>query len=114
MDLSRGNNGHIHFRLGPIERWVVIACAAALLGSLSWIFRSVTGQQEQQGQAIKDQTVLLNNLKEQQAVTNSQLQTLNAQLADVPSLTRQMAELKVQTERNAQDIHELQQVRRLK
>ncbi|WP_161596274.1 hypothetical protein [Rhodanobacter glycinis] len=50
----------------------------------------------------------------QQAVTNAQLQTLSQQLADVPGLTRAMAEAKVQIERNTSDIRELQQTRRLK
>jgi len=114
MDLSRTKDGHLHFRLGPVERWVIIAAAALLTGSLGYVFHSVTGQQDDQAKAIKEQNALLGDLKEKQAVTNSKLETLTSQLADVPSLTRQMAELKVQTERNTQDIHDLQQVRRLK
>lgn len=114
MDVSRGDNGHLHFRLGPVERWVIAGGAALLIGALGWIFHSFTGQQDKQEAAIKEQNSLLGDLKEKQAVTNSKLETLTSQLADVPSLTRQMAELKVQTDRNAQDIHDLQQVRRLK
>lgn len=114
MDVSRGDNGHWHFRLGPVERWVIAGGTALLIGSLGWIFHSFTGQQDKQEAALKDQNALLGELKEKQAVTNSKLETLTSQLADVPSLTRQMAELKVQTERNTQDIHDLQQVRRLK
>lgn len=114
MELKRTEDGHRHFRLGPIERWFVAGGAALLIGCLGWIFHFFTGQQEEQAKAIKEQNALLGDLKEKQAVTNSKLETLTSQLADVPSLTRQMAELKVQTDRNTQDIHDLQQVRRLK
>lgn len=107
MDVSRDNGGQWHFRLGPVERIVIGASFALLVFLLGWVFRSFDNRLETQAKTMQDVVTA-------QAVTNSQLQTLSGQLADVPGLTRQMAELKVQTERNSQDIHELQQVRRLK
>lgn len=63
----------------------------------------------------------LHALTTAQAVTNSQLATLNVQLADVPSLTRQLAETRVRQDENGRrieqhdrDIHELQALRKLR
>ena len=42
-----------------------------------------------------------------QESTNRQLAALQAQLADIPGLTRAQAELKVHVDRNSDDIHEL-------
>jgi enamine deaminase RidA (YjgF/YER057c/UK114 family) len=107
MDVSRDDSGQWHFRLGPVERVIIGASFALLVFLLGWVFRNFDSRLEAQGKTMQDVVTA-------QAVTNAQLQTLSGQLADVPGLTRQMAELKVQTERNSQDIHELQQVRRLK
>ncbi len=107
MDLQRATDGSLHFRLGPVERWVIGACATLLIFLLGWVFNSFDARLATQDKTM--QTVVT-----QQAVTNAQLSTLSQQLSDVPGLTRQMAELKVQTQRNSEDIHELQSVRRLK
>ncbi|UPG89286.1 hypothetical protein L2Y96_18070 [Luteibacter aegosomaticola] len=114
MDITRGNDGVTHLKLGPVERWVAGFVVTLLLGASAYIFMSITGNLEKQAQGLSSQTAQIGEIKTQQAVTNAQLQTLSQQLSDIPSLTRQMAELKVQTDRNTQDIHELQQVRHLK
>jgi hypothetical protein len=107
MDIKRGDDSNWHFKLGPIERVAVGGGFALLVFLLSYVFHSFDTRLEAQDKTM--QSVVTS-----QAVTNAQLQTLNQQLSDVPGLTRQMAELKVNTDRNTQDIHELQQVRHLK
>ena len=114
VEVSRSYDDHLHFRLGPVERWVVGLGALILVSLTGYVFHSFDDRLEKQSQAMETQGKAMSDVIKAQAVTNYQLQTLSSQLADVPSLTRQMAELKVQTDRNAQDIHDLQQVRRLK
>lgn len=114
MDITRGNDGVTHLKLGPVERWVAGLVVTLLLGASAYIFTSITGNLDKQAQGLTAQTSQIADIKTQQAVTNAQLQQLTQQLSDIPGLTRQMAELKVQTDRNSQDIHELQQVRHLK
>lgn len=100
-------DGQLRFRLGPVERWVAITGAAVLMSIGGWAASSVTGRLDKQGEAI-------NELAKQQAVTNAQLSTLSAQLADVPGLTRQMAELKVRVDRHDEDLRELRSIKGLK
>lgn len=100
-------DGQLRFRLGPVERWIAITGAAILVAVGGWAASSVTGRLDKQGDAI-------NELVKQQAVTNSQLQTLSSQLADVPGLTRQMAELKVRVDRHDEDLRELRSIKGLK
>lgn len=107
MDLQSTPDGHLHFRLGPIERWTVMGGVALLVFLLGWVFRNFDNR-------LQAQADTMNQVVIAQAVTNSQLQTLSGQLADVPGLTRQVVEIKVQTDRNTQDIHELQSVRKLR
>lgn len=107
MDITRMDNDHMQFKLGPVERWVIAGAFGLLVFLLGYVFHSFDGRLEAQGSTM--QTVVT-----QQAVTNAQLQTLSQQLADVPGLTRAMAEAKVQIERNTSDIRELQQTRKLR
>lgn len=107
MEITRTDRDHLQFKLGPVERWVIAGSAMLLVFLLSYVFHSFDNRLEAQARTM--QTVVT-----QQAVTNAQLQTLSQQLADVPGLTRAMAEAKVQIERNTSDIRELQQTGRLK
>ena len=107
MDINRADDSSWHFRLGPIERVVIGGAFALLVFLISYTFHSFDTRLENQDKTM--QTVVTS-----QAVTNSQLSILSQQLADVPGLTRQMAEIKVQTDRNAQDIHDLQSLRKLR
>jgi len=84
-----------------------MGAVALLVFLLGWVFRNFDSRLETQADTM-------NKVVTAQAVTNAQLSTLSQQLADVPGLTRQIAEIKVQTDRNTQDIHELQSVQRLK
>lgn len=107
MDITRLDGDHMQFRLGPVERWVIGVASLLLMSLLGYIFHSFDARLETQARTM--QVVVTN-----QAVTNSQLSTLSAQLADVPGLTQKLAEIKVQVDRNSSDIHELQQVRKLR
>lgn len=107
MDVERAGDGHWQFRLGPVERWVATAVAAALLSIIAWLANSFSTRLDRLEQLLATSTT-------QQAVTNSQMGTLSAQLADVPNLTRQMAEVQVQVRRNSEDIAELRRIRGVK
>ena len=107
MDVEQQNDGRWHFALGPVERWIVGIAAAALLALCYGGWQSIVSRQDSQAD-------LLAKVVTQQAVTSAQLTTLQAQLADVPNLTRQIAEIKVQVQRNTDDIHELRGMRGLK
>jgi hypothetical protein len=101
MEVEQRDDNHWHFRLGPIERWLVIGGVMLLVTALGYIFTTTINQLATQGRQLQD-------IHTQQAVMNSQLLTLSQQLSDVPSITRQVAELQVQVQRNSSDIHELE------
>lgn len=104
MDLERQPDGRLHFALGPVERWVVAALASVLIAAGYWFAGSLTSRLDKQNETLQ-------SVVTQQAVTNGQISTLSAQLADVPRLTRDMTELKVRVDRHEQDIQELRQTR---
>lgn len=96
MEVQPSQDGRTRISLGPVERWVASVIAAAFIGGGYWLVSSV-------------QSMLT-----QQQVTNQQLQTINAQMADVPALKIELAKISLQTEQNKQDIRELKQLRGLK
>jgi hypothetical protein len=107
MDLQPNGDGRLHFSLGPVERWIVGAAAVGLVSLLGWFANSITTRLDNLAEAQ-------GALKTQQAVANQQLATLNLQLADVPTLTRQIAELKVRVDAHDEDIRELRTTRNLR
>lgn len=104
---AQQENGQQRILLGPVERWVVVSAAAALIAIGGWAARSVSERLDKQGEAIAA-------LATQQAVTNANLTTISAQLANVPALTSDVAELKVRVDRHDEDIRELRGTRGLK
>lgn len=107
MDVQRQGDGHWSFALGPVEKWIVAAIAAGVVIAAYWFIGSVMSRLDNQSSAISA-------LATQQAVTNSQLTTLNLQLADVPSITRKIAEHDVRLQRLEEDTRELRGTRNLK
>lgn len=105
------NDGRAHFALGPVERWIVAGGAGLLsvLGGL--VYTGVTSRIDLQARAQAEMNSMLTEISKQQAVTNGQIQTLSAQLADVPRLSRDMAEVKVRVDQHEQSIRELRQTR---
>lgn len=106
VDLQRQPDGRLHFSLGPVERWVATACAAGLVSAAYWFASSVTSRLDKQNEGM--QTIVT-----QQAVMSGQIQTLSAQLADVPRMSRQVAEIQVRVDRHEQDIKELRSLRKI-
>lgn len=107
MDVERDGDNRWKFALGPVERWVVGIGAATLVAMGTWMAQTFSGRLDRLEQLMATSTT-------QQAVANAQMTTLSAQLADVPTLTRQMAEVNVQVKRNTSDIDELRKLRGLK
>ena len=114
LEVDERSDGHWRFSLGPVERWVVGLGALALTTMAGAIALTVNNRLDTYGAS-------LHALMTAQAVTNSQLATLNVQLADVPILTRQIAETRVRQDENGRrieqhdrDIHELQSLRKLR
>ncbi|UHQ21907.1 hypothetical protein LVB77_14655 [Lysobacter sp. 5GHs7-4] len=107
MDLQRRGNGLLHFSLGPVEKWVAGIVASAFVAGCWWFVSNVTEQLEKLNSAQVTQSTQLQLL-------NQQLQTLNLQLADMPTLRQSMVELKVRVEKHDEEIKELRSVRNLK
>jgi hypothetical protein len=100
MDSKLAADGRQYVSLGPVERWAASVVAAGFVACCVWFGNNVTQRLEDQNKAI--QSVVTN-----QAVMNGQVQTLTIQLADVPRLTREVAEIRVQVSRHEQDIREM-------
>ncbi|WP_396615514.1 hypothetical protein ACHZ97_14675 [Lysobacter soli] len=96
VDLEPKGDGRSHFVLGPVEKWVAGAIAAACIALAYWLVSSV-------------QTLVT-----QAAVTNTRLSDLSQQLTDVPELRRQVVELKVRVDKHDAEISELRTTRNLK
>jgi hypothetical protein len=105
MDFEPRTDGTLHVRITPLGKLGISLLCAGVVGMIGWAWSTGNAQLADLGKSV-------NKLSEQQAVTNTRLDTLTMQLADVPGLTRQLAELQVQVARNSQDIHELQADRR--
>ena len=107
MDAQPAADGSLHFRLGPIERWIVGTGAILLLGMSGYVGSEFKARMDEQGKQI--QTVVT-----QQAVTNEQLQQLSRQLADVPGIVHDVSKLEVRMDEHERRIHELEQVKKLR
>lgn len=110
MDAERRDDGHWHFKLGPIEKGIVALIAAGIVATAGIAYRKFDAQSETLAQLVT-----------QGAVTNSRLSDLSQQLTDVPELRRQVVELKVRVDQQVnrddqQDgaIKELRQLRGLR
>lgn len=104
VDLQRQSDGRLHFSLGPVERWIVVVVASAVVSSVVMFSRAITSQLDNQGKQIAA-------LASQQAVTNSQLTQLTQQLSDIPGISRRQAEHAVRITRMEEDLRELQRTR---
>lgn len=107
MDAQPAADGSLHFRLGLVERWVVVTGAAAMLGMVGYVGSEFKARMDEQGKQI--QMVVT-----QQAVTNEQLQQLSRQLADVPGIVHDVAKLEVRMDEHERRIHEMEQVKKLR
>ena len=103
MEAQSSQDGRTRISLGPVEKWIVGAFATFMTAGGLWLVSTT--------QAVLIQQQLTN---QQMATMQQQLQSFNAQLADVPALKLELAKTTLQTEQNKQDIRELKQLRGLK
>ena len=108
MDASQAGDGRQRVSLGPVERWIAGLVAAGFIAGGVWFGNNLMSRMDAQTAESREQNKTLQSVVTQQAVMNGQVQTLTTQLADVPRLTREMAEMKVRVDRHEQDIREIQ------
>lgn len=111
MDLERKSAGRLHFALGPVEKWVVSSGAALLVVLLGLVYSGITSKidSQQKGQERTNDT--MQQVVRQQAVTNSQLASINLQLANVPGLTERVSRVEVRVESLEEGQRELRGLR---
>ena len=107
MEIDRQDESHWRFALASADKWVIASILAVLVSVLGYIGHGFSNQLSTQGDTLQRIVV-------QQAVTNAQMLTLSSQLADVPGLSRTIAEVKVKVEENTRRIGDLEQLRNLK
>lgn len=107
MDLQPKGDGRMHFALGPVERAVVVILTGVLV-TIGW--RAWDASLAREARLAAQYAVLndkLSDVAKQQAVQTGQMQTLTTQLADMPRIAREVAEIKVQVSRHEQDIRDI-------
>lgn len=114
MDIQQQNGRDQKLRLSVVEKFVLGGAFTLLCSLLGIVYQTYSTGQEKQTVATDALKSSIGEIKTQQAVTNAQLQALTQQLSNIPQLTSDVATLKVQVDRNSSDIHELQQVRKLR
>lgn len=93
--------------LGPVEKLIVTVLIAAVVGVPAYLWRKQEAQQERQQEVLQA-------VDTRTQVMAQQMTALSAQMADVPAMRIQMAELKVQVAANTQAIAELRAMKGLK
>jgi hypothetical protein len=106
MDINHDDEA-LHLKLGPIERYAIPGILGLMVFLLGFVFHNFDGRLA--ASEISNQAMLIS-----QAATNAKLDSISSQLTSVPSLTVSVAELKVQTDRNSSDIHDLQETKKLR
>lgn len=89
------NGARMVLHIGPVERALLIAVGAGIVGLGGWSWDK-----------LNDMSDSIAVMSTQQAITNSRLDTLTIQLADIPAISRQVAEMRVQIDRNTRDIRD--------
>jgi len=113
-ELQPTPDGRWHFSLGVVEKWVVGVSATLLIGGVSYAGMSLDHRLESLADGNAELSNAIQEMTTKQAVANSQLLTMNAQLADVPAIKLELARHAIQIEQNKQDVQELRQIRGLK
>lgn len=114
MDAQPAADGSLHFRLGPVERWVVGLVALGFIGLGGYVANEFKNRMDSQSKSMSDQAKQIQTIVTQQAVTNEQLQQLSRQLADVPGIVHDVAKIEVRIDEHERRLHELEQVRKLR
>ena len=88
--------GRMVLHVGPVERALMVAIGMTVVAVVGWSWDKLNKMSES-----------MSGMSLQLAVTNVRSDTLATQLADVPGLTKQIAEMRTQIDRNTRDIHDL-------
>jgi hypothetical protein len=97
---NRRAPGHVQVELGSTQRVVIGVVLTAMLGLSAFAGKRIIDQLDSLG---KQQSAFA----QQQAVMQQQLSTITLQLADIPGMRQQMAEISGQVNRNKDDIKDL-------
>jgi hypothetical protein len=87
VETERASDGHLTFRLGPVERWVVAVCAAALVAGGYKAYSGITDAIAVQTVRMNEQAKGQQDIVTQMAVMNANYSAIIQQLADVPGLS---------------------------
>jgi hypothetical protein len=96
VEMSPNPDGRTHIVLGVVEKWIVTAIGAAVIGVGWWLVTSMQA------------------LLTYQAVTNERLESIDNRLTGVPQLQQQVTKLEVRVDRLETDVEELRSTRKLK
>lgn len=114
VDLTRQQDGRRTITLGVVE-WSIVGAGASLLFLLvGMLYTGITGKIGEQAVTQKDMQAVMQTMAQQQAVTSGQITTLTSQLADIPQMRTNVAEIKVRVDRHEQDIKEIRANRGLR
>lgn len=89
MDAHTGETGHLQIFIGTFGKWSLSLITLGLTGMLGWLCISTV------------------QLVRQQAVMASEIVALNNNVSGVPMALRQIAEMRVQLNRNTNDLYDL-------
>lgn len=99
--MSTTTDGTRRFRLGAVELGILAAGVALTGWLLAHQYQTITQTQAETSQKMGE-------LVTQVAVLNGQMQQLSTQLADVPALTRQVAQMQVEQQEHERRISKLE------
>ena len=96
MDFSSDEGPQMHFRLGRAERWMISIGGTLLLSVLGWLSTTTLAKLTEQGDTMH--AVQTQQAAAMQKLTDmtEELSNLRSQLADIPSIARDIATIKVQ------------------
>jgi Tfp pilus assembly protein PilO len=101
---NRRAPGHVQVELGAMQRIVIGVMLTALVSLSAYAGKRILDELDSLG---KQQTAFA----QQQAVMQQQLATITLQLADIPGIRQQLAEMTGQVNRNKDDIKDLKGAR---
>lgn len=106
-DTNPATNEAHKLTLGWAEKGIAAVLLAAVVGVPAYIWNKAEAKSEKQGE-------LLAAMDTRTQVMATQMTAISTQMADVPALRVQVTELKVQQNRNTQDIAELRAMKGLR
>lgn len=96
VEAQASNDGSMRFKLGPVEKLIILAVLSAAGSCAYWVVSNV-------------QTLVT-----QQAVGNTKLTNIENNISDIPQLRTEVTKLQGRVERTEKDVQELKDMRGLK